>query len=78
MLPGLATSLLHEVATRALECSRQSTLTAILRVQTTNTPALTLYSKLGFLTDAIEPTYYKGALRGPTAAFRMKKVITSE
>jgi ribosomal protein S18 acetylase RimI-like enzyme len=63
---------------RALESSRTPTLTAILRVQTTNMPAISLYTSLGFLSEAIEPTYYKGALTGSIAAHKMMKRITKD
>lgn len=53
---------------------------AILRVQTSNIPAIKLYTKLGFLIDGIETNYYKGHQamngdNGSSAAYRMKKCI---
>ncbi|KAK9899339.1 acyl-CoA N-acyltransferase [Cystobasidium minutum MCA 4210] len=71
---GLATSLLQEIASRALERTRSSSFSATLRVQASNMPAISLYTKLGFVVDGIEPNYYKGtAVKGGTAAYRMKK-----
>lgn len=75
---GLATALLRKLAAKTLEISRQASFTVTLRVQTTNKPAIGLYTRLGFTVQAMEPNYYKAALTGTRAAYKMQKLIVGE